>query len=40
MNIFYQNKFLKSKTSIGTNVEEAIGGISKKDFRAKMSIAY
>jgi len=31
---------LKSGTSIGANVEEAIGGISKKDFRAKMSIAY
>jgi four helix bundle protein len=31
---------LKSGTSIGANVEEAIGGISKKDFRAKMSISY
>ena len=31
---------LKSGTSIGTNVEEAIGGISKKDFRAKMAISY
>ena len=38
MNIFYQ--ILKSGTSIGANVEEAIGGISKKDFCAKMSIAY
>ncbi len=31
---------LRSGTSIGANVEEAIGGISKADFRAKMSIAY
>lgn len=31
---------MKSGTSIGANVEEAIGGISKKDFRAKMSISY
>ncbi len=28
-------QILKSGTSIGANVEEAIGGISKKDFRAK-----
>ncbi|MCF1192138.1 four helix bundle protein [Mangrovimonas sp. AS39] len=41
-----QNEFvlsrqiLKSGTSIGANVEEAIGGISKKDFRAKMAISY
>ncbi|WP_206075168.1 four helix bundle protein [Mangrovimonas spongiae] len=33
-------QILKSDTSIGANVEEAIGGISKKDFRAKMSISY
>ena len=33
-------QILKSGTSIGANVEEAIGGISKKNFRAKMSIAY
>ena len=33
-------QILKSGTSIGANVEEAIGGISKKDFRAKMSISY
>ena len=33
-------QILKSGTSIGANVEEAIGGISKRDFRAKMSIAY
>ncbi len=31
---------LKSGTSIGANVEEAEGGQSKKDFIAKMSIAY
>jgi four helix bundle protein len=31
---------LKSGTSIGANVEEAIGGQSKKDFLAKMFIAY
>ncbi|WP_338731068.1 four helix bundle protein [Mangrovimonas cancribranchiae] len=33
-------QILKSGTSIGANLEEAIGGISKKDFRAKMSISY
>lgn len=33
-------QLLKSGKSIGANVEEAIGGISKKDFRAKMSISY
>lgn len=33
-------QILRSGTSIGANVEEAIGGISKADFRAKMSIAY
>jgi four helix bundle protein len=31
---------LRCGTSIGANVEEAIGGISRKDFKAKMSIAY
>ena len=31
---------LRSGTSIGANVEEAIGGQSAKDFIAKMSIAY
>lgn len=30
---------LRSGTSIGANVEEAIGGVSKADFRAKLSIA-
>lgn len=33
-------QILKSGTSIGANVEEAIGGISKREFRAKMSISY
>lgn len=33
-------QLLRSGTSIGANIEEAIGGISKKDFIAKMSIAY
>jgi four helix bundle protein len=33
-------QLLKSGTSIGANVEEATGGISKKDFRAKISISY
>ncbi|GET24639.1 four helix bundle protein [Prolixibacter sp. NT017] len=33
-------QILRSGTSIGANIEEAIGGISKADFRAKMSIAY
>ncbi|MEN9523761.1 MAG: hypothetical protein RL065_2138 [Bacteroidota bacterium] len=31
---------LRSGTSVGANVEEAIGGFSKADFNAKMSIAY
>ncbi|SLM29123.1 conserved hypothetical protein [Desulfamplus magnetovallimortis] len=31
---------LRSGTSIGANVEEAIGGQSSKDFLSKMSIAY
>jgi four helix bundle protein len=31
---------LKSGTSIGANVEEAHGGISKSDFSSKISIAY
>jgi four helix bundle protein len=33
-------QILRSGTSIGTNVEEAIGGQSKKDFIAKTSISY
>jgi len=31
---------LRSGTSIGANVEEAIGGHSEKDFHSKMTIAY
>src|SRR5690349_2684939 len=31
---------LRSGTSVGANVEEAIGGQSEKDFHAKMAIAY
>ena len=33
-------QILRSGTSIGANVEEAIGGASKRDFYAKMHIAY
>ncbi len=33
-------QMLRSGTSIGANVEEGIGGQSKKDFIAKISIAY
>ncbi|BAY79170.1 hypothetical protein NIES25_56530 (plasmid) [Nostoc linckia NIES-25] len=33
-------QLLRSATSIGANVEEASGGQSKKDFLAKMYIAY
>ena len=32
-------QLLRSGTSIGANVEEAIAGFSKKDFTAKMSIS-
>ena len=33
-------QIVRSGTSIGANVEEAIGGQTKKDFLSKMSIAY
>jgi len=33
-------QLLRSGTSIGANVEEAIGGQSKKDFIAKITISY
>lgn len=33
-------QLLRSDTSIGANVEEAIGGQSDKDFLSKLSIAY
>lgn len=31
---------LRSGTSVGANVEEAVGGRSRKDFTSKMGIAY
>ena len=31
---------LKAATSVGANIEESIGGQSRKDFLAKISIAY
>jgi four helix bundle protein len=34
------NQILRSGTSVGANINEAICGISKKDFLAKMYIAY
>jgi len=34
------SQVLRSGTSIGANVEEAMGGASRKDFKAKLSIAY
>jgi four helix bundle protein len=33
-------QILRSGTSIGANIEEAIGSISSKDFAAKFSIVY
>jgi four helix bundle protein len=33
-------QLLRSSTSVGANIEEAIGGQSKRDFFAKLSIAY
>lgn len=33
-------QLLRSGTSIGANIEEAIGGQSQRDFLSKMSIAY
>ncbi|MEQ9425840.1 MAG: four helix bundle protein [Cyclobacteriaceae bacterium] len=33
-------QLLRSATSVGANVEEAVHGYSKKDFRAKLGIAY
>lgn len=33
-------QILRSVTSVGANIEEALGGYSIKDFRAKMSISY
>jgi len=34
------NQLFRSGTSIGANIEEAIGGQSRKDFNAKLYIAY
>jgi len=33
-------QILRAGTSVGANIEEALGGYTKKDFRAKMSISY
>jgi four helix bundle protein len=33
-------QFIRSATGIGANVEEALGGHSRADFHAKMTIAY
>lgn len=33
-------QILRCGTSIGANIEEALGGISKKDFIAKLQISY
>ena len=33
-------QLLRSGTSIGANIEEAIGGQSRKDFYAKLTISY
>ena len=33
-------QLLRSGTSIGANIEETIGGQSKKDFFAKLTISY
>ena len=38
--MFYSKQLVRSGTSIGANIEEAIGGQSKKDFFAKLTIAY
>ncbi len=34
------SQIVRSGTSIGANIEEAIGGSSRKDFKAKLDIAY
>ena len=33
-------QILRSGTSIGANIEEAVGGISKKEFAARLPISY
>jgi four helix bundle protein len=37
---FLSKQLLRSGTSIGANIEEAIGGQTDKDFFAKLTIAY
>ncbi len=39
-NYILANQILRSGTSIGANIEEAVGGFSRKDFVSKMTIAY
>lgn len=39
-NLILPKQLLRCGTSIGANIEEAIGGQSKKDFLSKISIAY
>lgn len=34
------SQLLRSTTSVGANIEEALGGHTRKDFASKMSIAY
>jgi four helix bundle protein len=34
------SQLVRSASSIGANIEEALGGHTRKDFSAKMSIAY
>lgn len=34
------DQILRCGTSVGANVEEAVGGFSRRDFSAKCSIAY
>ena len=34
------SQLLRSATSVGANIEEALGGHTRKDFASKMSIAY
>lgn len=40
MEFVLSKQLLRSATSVGANIEEAIGGQSKKDFYAKLTIAY
>lgn len=36
----HSKQIVRSGTSVSSNVEESIGGLSRKDFIAKMGIAY